>query len=240
MSSQEARVCGLGWVLPVGVGSGLDLMALIDSLRTAPADYAALSDFSARPYLSSVKGYLDPAGAYCLAACSLALGDHGRQVLESRGNTAGVSTLTQYGAPQSSYRFYEQFLQKGSRYASPLVFPHGYSNTAGNLTAIEFGFGGPHLVLYGDADVQEAFDFAVARLGDGTATDMLIACYEAVTPQAAPDGTQVLNGAVAAWLSSRTDADAVLSLPLGASGGAVQPEWAMHGSVVGMLSLLAG
>lgn len=237
MSSQEVRVCGLGWVLPVGVGSGLEILKRVEELRGAPIVDSGLDDFSARPYLQSVKGYLDPAGAYCLSACSLALGTEGRETLEARGEMTGVSTITQYGAPQSGYRFYEQFLQKGARYASPLMFPHGYSNTAGNLGAIEFGFGGPHMVLYGTADVTEALDFAATRLADGTATDMLVACYEAVSPAVVPDATEVLNGAVALWLSSRPDTDTLMSLPL-RHGADLPRDWQARGSVQNMLLLL--
>jgi hypothetical protein len=195
-------VGGIGWVLPFSTGAGLEVCRRPDWLGSSPELNAALNGFDAKPYLSSVKGYLDPASAFCLAAASLALGELAHASGGMIRERFGASTISRYGAPASGYKFYEQFLSKGARLASPLVFPHGYSNTAGNLAAIEFGLGGPHLVLYGTSAVSEAFDFALNRLDDGTADHMLVAAYEAVTPEAVPDGLDVLNGAVAVWLTT--------------------------------------
>jgi hypothetical protein len=206
-------------------------------------DNAPLEGFSARPYLRSVKGYLDPAGAYTLAAASLALGD---QVQDAAGppvvrDDAGICLVTQYGAPSSAFRFFQQLVQKGPRLASPLLFPHGYSNTAANLAAIELGFGGPHMVLYGTADVAEGFRHAVRRLQDGSATDMLVAACEAVVPDAVPDDTSVLNGAVVAWLSSRSEAPVVAGVdPVAGSAADVGNTGSGAGAVQAMLLHLQG
>lgn len=196
MGLSTLDIAGLGWVLPNAVGGGAGFMELAASWRWQPADNAALAGFSAKDYLTSVKGYLDPAGGFCLAACALAMGES-RPTAAGLRERSGISTITRCGSTLSGYRFTEQLLQKGPRLASPLIFPHGYANTPGNLAAIEFSFGGPHLVLYGDQDVREAVEFAVCRLGDGTADEMLVAAYESAEGQALPEGRSVAHGAVA-------------------------------------------
>jgi 3-oxoacyl-(acyl-carrier-protein) synthase len=190
-------ITNLGWVLPAGTGSGADALTDTALLDWQPADNEALADFSAKPYLSSVKGYLDPAGSYCLAACALALGEHDGTMHEF----SGIATVTRYGAPQSARKFHELLATKGPRFASPLVFPHGYANTAGNLAAIEFGFGGPHVVLQGRQDVREAIDFALTRLENGEAEEMLVGAYEATDEVSLPDDMAALNGAIAIRLA---------------------------------------
>ncbi len=199
MGSCMLDIAGIGWVLPAGTGAGDGFKALAASWRWQPEDNAALAGFSAKDYLTSVKGYLDPAGSFCLAACALAMGES-RSAAAGLRERSGISTITRCGSTLSGYRFTEQLLQKGPRLASPLIFPHSYANTPGNLAAIEFGFGGPHMVLYGDQDVREAVEFAVCRLGDGTADEMLVAAYESAEGEALPDGRSVAHGAVALLL----------------------------------------
>ena len=138
-------------------------------------------------------------------------------------------------------RFYEQLLDKGPRHASPLLFPHSYSNTPANLAAIEFGLGGPHMVFYGSADVREALVFAFTRLGDGTATDMLVAVHEAATARPIPDGVSVLNGSVVLWLSTDPAAHE-LDVPVrnltAAVPGRELASWQERGAVFALLCLL--
>jgi hypothetical protein len=173
-----------------------------------------LAGFSAKDYLTSVKGYLDPAGAFCLAASALALGGPRQGAAAAAGTRqrSGVCTITRYGSTLSGYRFTEQLLQKGPRLASPLVFPHGYANTPGNLAAIEFGCGGPHMVFYGEQDVREALEWVACRFADGSADDVVLAAYESAAGQALPDGVAVTHGAVALHLQASAAAPALASL----------------------------
>jgi hypothetical protein len=209
------QVTGIGWVLPGGTGSGAGFLDLARAWRWQPADNATLAGFSAKDYLTSVKGYLDPASAFCLAAAALALG--GRTSAAAGGELrtrSGICTISRYGATLSGYRFTEQLLQKGPRFASPLIFPHGYANTAGNLAAIEFGFAGPHMVLYGEQDVREAIEFAASRLSDGSADDMVVAAYESAEGLALPDGSAVAHGALALHLQAKPDRPTLFALDL--------------------------
>jgi len=207
-------VRNIGWVLPASTGCGSEILSRPEWLESDPEANAALLGFSARPYLQSVKGYLDPSSACFLAAASLALGGGGESGAEIR-DRAGLSTVTQYGASQSGFRFYEQFLKKGVRFASPLLFPHSYSNTPGNLAAIEFRFGGPHMVFFGASNPIDALMFGCTRLQCGEVDEMLVGAYEAVGAASLPDSEheRVLNGAIVLWLV-REDAGGVPVLRL--------------------------
>ena len=184
-------VRNIGWVLPDGVGAGAEILRHSEWLSNVAAN-GNLEKFDAKKYLSSVKGYLDPAGACFLGAFRLACGDDEMKFDEKRG----IASVTHYGSVKSAFTFYAQLVQKGARLASPMVFPHGYANTPGNLAAIEFGCAGPHTVLYGVQDVREALAFAYARLQDGSATEMFVGAYEAFLPMAFPNSQSALNGAM--------------------------------------------
>ena len=190
-------VRSIGWVLPAGVGAGAEILRHGEWLADS-AENGALEKFDAKKYLSSVKGYLDPAGACFLAAFRLACGDEAMQFDEKRG----IASVTHFGSVKSAFTFYAQLVQKGARLASPMVFPHGYANTPGNLAAIEFGCAGPHTVLYGVQDVREALAFAYARLMDGSATEMFAGAYEAFMPMAFPKSQSAVNGAMVLRLAA--------------------------------------
>lgn len=199
-------VKGLSWVLPSGIGQGGDILQHPEWLEAKVG--GCLEGFSAKGYVSSVKGYLDAGGAYQLASLSMIRGEKTCDFDERRG----ICTSTRYGACASAYVFFEQLAQKGPRFASPMIFPHGYSNAAGNLASIEFGYCGPHMVLFGKQDICEALEFALMRLSDGSADEMLVGAYEAATVQAIPDGRTVLNGAMSLRVSTEPGPDDICVL----------------------------
>ena len=167
-----------------------------------------------------MKGYLDPGGAFFLAACSMALEGVQRNGIDPR---RGIASATCYGSSKSAFTFYAQFLEKGSRFASPMVFPHGYANTPGNLAAIEYGYAGPHTVLYGPQNVCEALLFAYNRLQDGTAEEMLAGAYEALFPAAFPQELQVLNGAIVLRLAATPAPDDIAVIDVESLATATTP-----------------
>ncbi len=201
-------VRGLSWILPQDIGSGRGLLEHPEWLCPG----GSLEGFSPKGYVNSVKGYLDPAGAYMLSAFSLL-----RTGAESAGfnERCGIATLTRCGACKSAYTFFEQLATKGARFASPMIFPHGYANTAGNLAAIEFGYCGPHTVFYGSQSPAELLMFAAERFRHGDADEMLLGCYEATVPAAIPDGWSVLNGAIALKVSPTQSENDIFTIDLG-------------------------
>ncbi len=205
MNVKDVKISGLGWVLSGGVGAGDGFLRTPHFLPDGNG--ASLVGFDPKRYLTAVKGYLDSSGGYALAAAALALGDWRHRLSADERLLFGVSTATRYGAPQTAYRFFTQMIQKGGRFASPLLFPHGYANTPGNLVAIEFGLGGPHMVFYGgNGGVTEALAFGLDQLVCEKTQNMLIGGYEAVDTMSVPDGCSCANGAVMLWLSTMSSA----------------------------------
>lgn len=191
-NSRYLYVRKIGCVLPQYVGTG-ELIMFHPEWFEKSYGTSKLDGFNAKLYINSVKGYLDDASKFFLAAASM--------TLESPVNTEfnprfGVASGTCFGSCASAFTFFSQLKQKGPRLASPMIFPHGYANTPGNLAAIEFGCGGPHTVLYGQQNMLEVLSFAYARLTDGTADEMLAGVYEATIPQAFPDDFSTINGAI--------------------------------------------
>lgn len=227
------HVCILqaGWVLPADIGSGDALFQNLSWLDYVPGGNDQLAGFSPKPYLQSVKGYLDPGGAMLLAAARLAMpasSDAG-----GHDSRRGICTATRFGSMGSGYTFFTQMSAKGPRAASPMIFPHGYANTPGNLAAIEFGYAGPHMVFYGSQNWRTAFDFAAARLVDGTAEEMLLGFYESAPAAALPDGWEVLHGAVVLRLGLKTDNKGAWQLPMND-----QNEWEKADSTAGAVNAL--
>ena len=186
----------MGWVLPDSIGNGKELLEHPEWLRNC--NPSALAGFSAKEYLSSVKGYLDPASAYLLAACRLALGDRSAAEPDPR---IGLCAVTEYGCPVSAMQFHRMFTEKGE-HASPLLFPHTYANTPTCMAAMENGLAGPHIVFYGEQDFDQAAEFACRRLFDGSADEMLLARFEAFCPDAFPAAKKALSGAVVYLLAA--------------------------------------
>lgn len=206
--TMSAYLLNMGWVLPDSVGAGRHLP---DQDPTPQPPGNRLESFSAKPYLKSVKGYLDPAEAYALSAVALALGDQ-RDSLAQHGQRAGIASATCFGAATSAQRFFDQMLDKGHRLASPVVFPHSYASSAPNLAAIEFGLGGPHMVFYAPAAAREAWEFALAELKRGEADDMIVLACEAPGPSAIPTPPDTMPGAFAVWLTTRSGTPGALAL----------------------------
>lgn len=195
-----STISGAGFVLPGGILSGPQLLRSSQTLVEPGPDGNALDGFDPKPYLQSVKGYLDPAAKFVLAAAALAIGET-RDALRERGSTVGVVTATRWGATDSAFKFYRQLAEKGPRFASPLVFPHGYPSAAANILAMEFGFSGPHMVFFGPESAAEALNFASDQLRNARATDMIAVAHEAPPANTVPDNTIPLHGAVALHLA---------------------------------------
>lgn len=237
MSSPAMYVTGLAWILGAGTGSGLQPPSeLLDFSSKAEQ---GLADFSCKPYLQSSKGYLDAGAHYLLAACSL-LRSEGEKMGRPlpTGTRTGLTCLTHYGAPRSGFTFFQQMTEKGSRFASPLIFPHSYSNTAPNLAAIEFSWSGPHCIYAGPQDCRLPWQFAADRLTDGSANCMVLSACEAASGELLPPGYPVRNGAIAVRLEKNAPAGS-RAVPAGMlSGLAKTPSAGPHGSVQAQLLFL--
>lgn len=199
--SKTIHIRGAGAVLAGDILAGAPVLTHAHSLLSPGPDGDRLEGFDPKPYISTVKGYLDGAGKLALAAASLAV-DAQRTKLSERGATVGVVSGTRWGAAESGFRFLRQLVEKGPHFASPMVFPHSYANTAGNLVAMEFGFAGPHMVYLAPNAANEVLRCAAAILDHGQASDIIALVYEAAPTHSMPDSTHPVNGAIALWLTT--------------------------------------
>ncbi len=195
------HIRGAGAVLAGGILSGASVLNQTKSLLSPAPNGDQLEDFDPKPYISTVKGYLDGAGKMALAAVSMAVDAHKTKLTE-RGAKVGVVSGSRWGAPESGFRFLRQLVEKGPHFASPMVFPHSYANTAGNLVAMEFRFAGPHMVYLAPNAATEVLHCAAAILDGGQASDMIALVYEAAPPRSLPDQCTPVNGAIALWLTT--------------------------------------
>lgn len=186
------QLINAGWVLDGEVGSGDAVFTFAKQPPECGSDPVP-DGFKAKDYLSFVKGYLDPSSQCLLTAASTILKDFPEAIDKNR---CGICTQSRFGVSKSGMAFFSQMVQKGHRYASPLIFPHSYVNTPGNLAAIEFGFAGPHMVFTSTSDVSETLLYALNNLQAGKATDMLVGFYEAADSVDLPNAGEILNGAV--------------------------------------------
>ena len=147
----------------------------------------------------SPKGYLDPCSRNALIATANLLKKNN---LDSK--TAVVST-TSFGPMNSTFKFFELLRDKGHRFASPLIFPHSYPNTAGNLIAIEYDLGGPHYCFDYSESAYEAVQTANMILEQGQADKVLLVAYEGIEGTMKNTYPLLLNGAVATILSKPLD-----------------------------------
>jgi hypothetical protein len=210
------QISQLAWVLPGSAASGAALLNEAGVLPFEAQSNAELLKFSAKPYLDSVKGYLDPGGHLALAACSLL--KKGSASLQGRATPTadvGLVSLSRFAGASSGYSFFAQMQQKGPRLASPMIFPHSYASTAGNLAALEFGWSGAHMVYFGKQDCRETLEYAAARLAEGSVESMVVLIYEAMPAQLMPAARPIRNGAVALLMEkSEAGAEALLRFSL--------------------------
>lgn len=235
----ELQISEMAWVLGGNIGAGPALRENDFRLDWQPEDNQQLRSFSARPYLNSLKGFLDPAGHFVLSACSLLKNaENGLVEDHTPADAVGIAALSHYGAATSAYTFFGQMVQKGPRLASPLIFPHSYASTAPNLAAIEFAWGGPHMIFYSRQDCREPLEFAAARLAESAAQKMVVLACEAVPQELLPPGRSVRIGALALLLEKASDRPARLRFELDTLR-ALPPLYSGSGSVQDCLILLS-
>ncbi|NMA43787.1 MAG: hypothetical protein GX946_10460 [Oligosphaeraceae bacterium] len=232
------QISQIAWVLPGSIAGGSALPDESVYLGNDAQANAELLKFSAKPYLDSVKGYLDPGGHLALAACSLLRKSSAWLQGESApAADIGLVSLSRFGGASSGFYFFAQMEQKGPRLASPMIFPHSYASSAGNLAAIEFAWSGAHMVYFGKQDCRETLEYAAARLTQGSIEAMVILVYEAVPAQLMPAERKILNGAIAMLMMKSCPEAAALRFNL-PQLRQMQPVYSEEGSLQDMLKML--
>src|SRR5580704_15685097 len=173
-SLPTARICGLGWVTPLG--ADLDEVwarlvrgdtaepKLITNPETgrehvyAPVPPKTVEALGRNPRLrrSSAISY------FAVAAGLAALEDAGVAITpESAARTALVFAISSGGVIYTR-KFYEQIVKQGANTASPLLFPETVYNAPASHLAAQLGIDGASYTLVGDASAG----LAALQLGE--------------------------------------------------------------------------
>jgi len=186
--TQPARVVvtGLGPISAIGIGRHDFWQGIAegrDGRRAPEGDYGSLAstplvaeclDFFVEDYLESEKTYLDRCSEFVLAACALALEDADLDWRELDHARFGLLLGTAYGCLDSMQNVTERVQGKGMRFASPMIFTHGFANSASSLAAIEYKVQGPATAICaGDTSSGAALQYALDIVRWGRADVML-------------------------------------------------------------------
>jgi len=197
--SVQIAVVQCGWILEESQHCTNNPKELPKKNAALGGENPFLAHYSAKNELRQVKGYLDQAAHYLLGAAKSLRED---PIISD----SGVAVISQYGAVMSAWTFFDQLKTKGARFASPMIFPHGYANTAADLLSMEYHASGPHMTFSGGQSIREAWEFAVCRLLHHDAPNMLLGAVEASESGVLlPSGVHVRNGAVLLELKRAED-----------------------------------
>ncbi len=185
--SQAVCITGVGVVSSIGVGADEFWESLLlgaSGVDETPPEWAAergapfaarAMDFDPADYLRSEKNYLDRHSELGFAALKLALDDAGLAWPAQEPLRAGIALGTCWGNMATMQRFYDTAIEKGPRFAPPILFPHAYANTTASLLAIEYEIKGPHAnFTSGLCAGADALAWAVESLRRGRA-DVMVA-----------------------------------------------------------------
>lgn len=148
-ASSRTFVTGVGSVCPVGLGIEPFANAFwraSDFEETGTSgqgpDPVTVPEFDLSDFIDTTRPYVDRHSEFALAAGAMALGWGGTEEECGPEPRSGLATGTLFGNVTSMETFQEIVRAKGMRLASPVLFPHCYSNTSNSLLCIEFGLRG--------------------------------------------------------------------------------------------------
>lgn len=144
---------------------------------------AELPDFQVADYLVAEKTYLDRCSELALAATKLCLDQAGLAALPVEPERRGLVLGTQYGCLDTMSRFTERVRKRGPRFATPVMFSHGFLNTPISLVAIDFDIKGYHVpIVSGAGSGNQALLTALVGLWCGHADAVIAGGVEAMCP----------------------------------------------------------
>ena len=193
----RARVLGLGWVTPGGLGRGADGAGY--GFGDAPLPELERKALFAEPYPRY--GRLDALSRLGLAGIALALADAGLDRWQEK-RTIGIVAGSRCGCLATDLDYFKDVLPEGGGLASPNLFAYTLPNTMLGEAAIRFGLTGPGYVISAADAGFAPLEVALETLASGAATAMLAGFCELPPGDfgwaGAPSGTTFLVLAPAA------------------------------------------
>lgn len=204
MTDRRIVITGIGVVSPLGNDlqttwqslkegkSGIDTIKTMDTEAYSCKIAGAVKDFDPTPFFTNPKEArrVDRFTHFAVAAAYMAIQDSGLD-LDSPAldkNRVGVMVGSGIGGLNTIEEQHTVLLQRGPTKVSPFMIPYMISNIASGIISMEYGFGGPNMVIvtacatsnhnigeawrmmkFGDADVMIAGGAEAAILPTGMA-----------------------------------------------------------------------
>lgn len=187
-------VSGIGVVCSVAIGrgefwealslgaTGVDVSSEEARTGEGPELVAEAMDFDIDQYLPSEKNYLDRHSELGFAATKLALDDAKLALPCEDADRVGLALGTCWGNPDTMMAFYGRAIDKGPKFAPPILFPHAYPNATDSLLSIEYEIKGPNVnFTSGMAAGGDALAWALECVRRDRADLMLVAGIDALS-----------------------------------------------------------
>ncbi len=161
MNDRRVVITGIGTVSPLGHNlastwenlkagkSGITQITQMDTDGYAVKIAGEVKDFDATPYFNDPKDArrVDRYGHFAFAASKMAIKDSGIDPESVDKDRIGVMVGSGIGGLGTIEKEHKKLVDKGPRRVSPFVIPMMISNIASGLISMEYGFGGPNMVI---------------------------------------------------------------------------------------------
>ena len=161
MNERRVVITGIGTVSPLGNDlnstweglkagkSGIDYITQLDTTDYPVKIGGEVKDFDPKQYFSDAKDArrADRYTQLAMAASKMAMTDSGMDPEAVDKTRVGVMVGSGIGGLGTLEREHKKLLERGPGRVSPFVIPMMISNIASGMISMEYGFGGPNMVI---------------------------------------------------------------------------------------------
>lgn len=161
MNERRVVITGIGTLSPLGNDlkstweglkagkSGIDYITQLDTTDYPVKIGGEVKGFDAKPYFSDPKDArrADRYTQLAMAASKMAMEDSGMDPEAVDKTRVGVMVGSGIGGLGTLEREHEKLIARGPGRVSPFVIPMMISNIASGMISMEYGFGGPNMVI---------------------------------------------------------------------------------------------
>ncbi|MFC5049151.1 beta-ketoacyl-ACP synthase II [Rubritalea spongiae] len=161
MNERRVVITGIGTVSPLGNDlnstweglkagkSGIDYITQLDTTDYPVKIGGEVKDFDPKPFFSDPKDArrADRYTQLAMAASKMAMEDSGMDPDGVDKTRVGVMVGSGIGGLGTLEREHEKLIARGPSRVSPFVIPMMISNIASGMISMEYGFGGPNMVI---------------------------------------------------------------------------------------------
>ncbi len=161
MNERRVVITGIGTVSPLGNDlnstweglkagkSGIDYITQLDTTNYSVKIGGEVKNFEPKEYFNDAKDArrADRYTQLAMAASKMAMEDSGMDPEAVDKTRVGVMVGSGIGGLSTLEREHEKLIKRGPARVSPFVIPMMISNIASGMISMEYGFGGPNMVI---------------------------------------------------------------------------------------------